>query len=279
MKKLNFLKIILSLLLVSSMVLTLFSCEYNISPNDETKTDSAETKATDVYTDSTTISLEELYGNVKDYQIIKTENGYRLIFDDPSIYEKYGDNCGIVGFGIESWEGFNQRLLNGNLTFREKENIYYTFCKDEYGFVISNPYISSYKFSHPIADQIEYITFYDGSPHSAKFIFEQYSTVRLNVSEPTHEYTQWIDSWFLNLEQKEKCIEYEKELPNGNNLICYNKTITDYSTQYTEEYILSDGVKKVLIHKIYIDYTSDIPLSIELYAITKNNLYLDTVSV
>ena len=269
MKKHKILKNISLIFLIFSILLTFLGCEYNILPDAETKATDVDTK----YIKATTIDLEELYGNVKDYQIIKTEKGYRLVFDDSYAYEEYGSNPGYEGFDIESLGEFHQRLIDGKLTFNEKNHIYHSCHKDDYGYIILNPYISSFKFSHPEADRVECVNYYNGSTQSARVIFEQYPIVRLNVTVPTDEYTQRIDSWFLRIEQQKKSIEYEKELSNGKNLVCYNKTITDYESMYTEEYILSDGVKKVLISKVY--YFSDIPLTIELFAITENNLYLN----
>ena len=146
--KTKLLKSILSLLLISSTVLTLFSC------NNEVK-ETEEATDTEIITESsekieTEVPNHIKYDKVKDYQIIKNEKSYRLVFDDSKVYPR-AEGSIVAGFPIESWDEFSKRLLSGQLTYREKTSIHHSFRKDDNGFMILNPYIS-YKFSHPLAD-------------------------------------------------------------------------------------------------------------------------------
>lgn len=132
MKNLKLLKTILSFLLISSTVLTLFSCNNETKETDETiNSDITEEIAT-----KKTYNYED-YDNKKDYKIICVDNGYRLIFDDPTIYKSLDYH--FAGIKFNSMQEFYDDLVNGTLSYNEKGNIYNTFPKDENGIIIFSP--------------------------------------------------------------------------------------------------------------------------------------------
>ena len=97
MKK-KLLKSILSLILISSTVLTLFSCNNEAKETEEaTDTESITESITKSYTKKETINFND-YDNKKDYDIIRVEDGYRLVFHDSLVYEEYGDYEGTIPY-------------------------------------------------------------------------------------------------------------------------------------------------------------------------------------
>lgn len=260
----NFTKIILSLFLVFSIAGTLFSC------------DTVEVKETE---SDIEISNRIKYDKVKDYKIIETEKGYRLVFDEPSRYSGVG--VSYAGFVINSWEEFSERLLVGELTFNEKVSIYETFSKDDDGYIIFDPYIS-YCFSHPMAVDISLVNFYHGSTYIATLSFEEECILPCTFLLHDYSYIKSrYEDVFDMLKEDEQNIEYEEEMSNGKKIVCYNKTITKKSSSNmsTEQYILSDGMKKIFVTKRYdysdrINYTEDKKLVyIDVYGITNDDLY------
>ena len=132
--KIKLLKNILSILLISSMLLTLFSCDTNKPTETEKATETekiteTETKKKPAY---------YYYDDVLDYSIINVDNGCRLVFDDSTIYENVGSTT-QVGIDFESIEEFYNDLVNGTLKNYEKLNIYENFQKDEIGTIIFDP--------------------------------------------------------------------------------------------------------------------------------------------
>ena len=119
----NFTKIILSLFLIFSIAGTLFSC------------DTVEVKETE---SDIEISNRIKYDKVKDYKIIETEDGYRLVFDDPSIYES--EECpDIIDLSFESVEELYNNLIYGKFEFYDKIQIFHALPKDKKGIIISDP--------------------------------------------------------------------------------------------------------------------------------------------
>ena len=132
--KTNLLKIILSLLLISSMVLTLFSCNNEIKEPDETEnsdiTEEIATKKIYNYKD---------YDRVKDFEIIQVDDGYRLKFNDTDYYEQE-HNYEYWGICLESIDEIYDGLIHGTLSEYTKSEIFDTFPRDENGIVIPDPY-------------------------------------------------------------------------------------------------------------------------------------------
>ena len=243
-------KRVLTLILIFSMLLTLFGCGLLKDTEDVTQSD------TDIVTESTKgiiINLSD-YDNVKDYQIIKTENGYRLVFDDPLLYSKYGGSPGIVGFNIASWEEFSKDLLNGHLSYNMKESIYYTCPKDDEGFIILNPY-ASYKVSHTLPHNIDHRGSFTGGAFSISLTCDEYYEEIIFVRILEHYvYENIYNSNFADIDWKEKNVEYEKKLSDETIMECYNKTIETNKNFKTVKYILSNGTKTVFVEKIYGNY-------------------------
>ena len=149
MKKRNLLKNVLCLLLISSMALTLFSCgknepkETEKSTETEFLTENNTTRNTVIYIENETEATNKItynyqdYDNIKDYDIIRVEDGYRLVFHDPLVYEEYGNYEGIIKYvHFESLQEFYDDLTNGTLSCDEKSIMYFTFPKDDKGIII-----------------------------------------------------------------------------------------------------------------------------------------------
>ena len=261
--KTNLLKIILSLLLIFAMVLTLFSCTSEVEKITESVTDSSEL--------NNTTNMAN-YDKVKDYQIIQIEDEYRLAFDDPSIYSEY-DRPGVVGFEIDSWENFSDRLLSGTLTLDEKISIYYRSKKDEQGVVILNPYVS-YKISHSLPHQIDNGGWYNGASYTTDITcFEGYTfPVQITILSKSSYNSQYGAAF---IDAKEKNVEYEKKLSDNTVMTCYNKVIKKYGYSTDEKYILSDGEKNIFVVKVYSDdyYDGVLPYNFECLVNIKNEIY------
>ena len=257
MKKLKFLKFISSLFLIFSLSLMLFSCQppKNIDSTVDESIDNDTDNDTDTDTESTKVTSINLsdYDNVKDYKIIETENGYRLIFDDPLLYSK-GIPPYVVGFNINSWEEFSKDLLNGHLSYNMKRNMYYTCPKDDAGFIILNPY-ASYKVSHTLPYNIDPRGTFTGGAFDIALTCEEYyeEMVFVRILEP-YVYKNAYDSNFAGIDWEEKKIEYEKKLSDQTTMECYNKTIETNKNLKTVKYILSNGTKTVFVEKTYYDY-------------------------
>lgn len=254
----------LSILLIFSMVLTLFSCSANECKETEKNTDTE--KSTNI-----TNSINRDGG--KDYQIIQVEDGYRLVFDNPSFYAKC-ESPQIVGFTIDSWEDFSDRLLAGALTLDEKISMYYTSSKDEEGIIILDPYVS-YKISHFLPYQINNVGLYAGVYYHSSITCDEQYTLPISIailSKPL--YDSDFDAAFSDIDIGEKNIEYEKKFSNNDTVTCYNKTIETGDYYFQERYVLSNDDKKVFISKTYRDdYDPNLPC--ELYALVnfKNEIY------
>ena len=251
------------------MILTLFSCNFS------TQKETTESANTDVITEDNTkadIPDHIKYDKVKDYQIIKTENGYRLAFDDPSFYAKC-EFPYVAGFEIDSWENFSDRLLSGTLTLDEKISIYYTSKKDERGVVILNPYVS-YKISHSLPHQIDNGGWYNGSFYTTYITcFEGYTfPVQITILSKSSYNSQYGAAF---IDAKEKNVEYEKKLSDNTIMTCYNKVIKKYGYSTDEKYILSDGEKNIFVVKVYSDdyYDGVLPYNFECLVNIKNEIY------
>ena len=182
------------------MVLTLFSCSANECKETEKNTDTE--KSTNI-----TNSINRDGG--KDYQIIQVEDGYRLVFDNPSFYAKC-ESPQIVGFTIDSWEDFSDRLLAGALTLDEKISLYYTSSKDEEGIIILDPYVS-YKISHFLPYQINNVGLYAGVYYHSSITCDEQYTLPISIailSKPL--YDSDFDAAFSDIDIGEKNIEYEE---------------------------------------------------------------------
>ena len=251
MKKHKILKNILLIFLIFSMLITSSGC------NNTPEITDTEIIENDTETEPH-IPREIKYDKVKDYQIIKTEKGYRLVFDDKSRYSGVG--AAYAGFVINSINELSERLLAGELTYKEKVSIYDNFRRDDLGFMILNPYVS-YKFSHPASINIFEKCFYHGVTFPVIMYFgEDFTPSYLFIEICDYYYSElaYSDEHDIHrLKEKKQNIEYEQELSNGKTLTCYNKeTIESSSEGYGEQYILSDGVKTFLVEKKY-SYESD----------------------
>ena len=134
MKKLKFLKTILSLLLIFSTVLTLFSCNNETKETDETVnsdiTEEIATKKTYNYKD---------YDRVKDFEIIQVDDGYRLKFNDTGYYEQ-AYRSDHLGIWLKSIDEICDGLIYGTLSYSDKIHIFDEFPRDDNGIVIPDPY-------------------------------------------------------------------------------------------------------------------------------------------
>ena len=279
MKFLKYCKSISIMFLLISIVLASFSCES--SKNNQNITDnSIDTTDNSIDTDEaiTESIIDNTSNDEKDYQVIKTEKGYRLVFDDPEFYLKNGCNIGVVGFYINSWEDFSDRLLAGILTLDEKTSIYYTFPKDEFGFIILNPYVS-YKISHVLPHNVKHESNYTGGGYFACLTCEEYyeEMIFVGVLE-YYRYKNVYKSDFADIDNKEIIVEYETELANGSVMRCYNKTTETSKYFITVKYILSDGTKTIFVEKRY-DEGSSIPYKIHLLGNIGDDQYFEVINV
>ena len=281
MKKRNLLKNVLCLLLISSMALTLFSCGKNEakqtekSAETEFPTENDTTRNTVIYMENETEVTNHIkYNKIKDYQIIQVEDGYRLVFDDSSFYAKY-ESPQIVGFTIDSWEDFSNRLLEGTLTLDEKTSIYYTFAKDEDGIAILNPYIS-YNISHSLPHQSNYDGTYTGAYYVPYITCDEKYTMPVGVTILSKDlYNRDYEACFLDIDTKEKNIEYKKNLPNNDIMTCYNKATETKGYNVYEKYILANDEKTVFISKAYDDFDAELPYDIYVLVKLKNEIYFE----
>ena len=190
--KTKLLKSILSLLLIFSMFLTLFSCN-NIKETDIPESDTSNVTKKSSYKD---------YDNKKDYDIIRVENGYRLVFHDPSIYESF--NSSYIGFKFESMQDFYDDLVNGTFRDYEKSNIYNNFPKDKNGVIIFNP---NELYVPLIANGCEINEYFIWSGNSYTYDFK---------TPFEHPYGEYISAKFICLTEDHytKQLEYEKNIDN-----------------------------------------------------------------
>ena len=235
MKNFKIFKPILCSLLIFSLLLSLFAC---------TKSDSEDitegSGTTKFPMDST------YYDNLKDYKIIAVDDGYRIVFNEPSVYS---DNIGVVGFNISSWEDFCDRLLNGNLSYGEKVMIYSTLPKDEQGVIILNPYVS-YKISHNLPYTNLISGHYAGNSFSTGIRCSEKFTEMIDVTIISKSFYDRNYKDLMDFDSVEN-IESEITLENGNVIKRYNKEYEDVVNVYVEKYGLSDGTKKVYVQKEY----------------------------
>ena len=226
----------LTVFLIFSLMISLFAC--TMSDSEDITEGSGTTRFP---MDST------YYDNIKDYKIIAVDDGeYRIVFDEPSVYLQ---NVGVLGTPISSWEDFCDRLLNGNLSWSEKVEIYSTFPKDEQGVIILNPYVS-YKISHnlPYTNLIRgtfYGDYYSTGIRCSEKFTEMIDVTIISKSFYDRNYKDLMD--FDSVEN----IESEITLENGNTIKRYNKEYEDVGNVYVEKYGLSDGTKKVYVQKEY----------------------------
>ena len=215
------------------------------------------------------------YDKVKDYDIIKTEDGYRLVFDDPTIYSRYSEDPGIVGFPINSWEEFCENLLTGKLTYLEKSNIYWTLPKDSNGFIVLNPYVS-YKVTHSFPyEDLGSESYFSGYGFEVTLKGKEYYEELMFVGVlDCLGYVSFYDAVFEDIDTEEKIIEYEKELSDGSVMKCYNKTVETVKKTTVVKYILSNGTKTIFVEKKYgNNENSNIPRSIRLLGVIDGDKY------
>ena len=134
MKKLKFLKTILSLLLIVSTIFISFSCDNKTKETDETVnsdiTEEIATKKTYNYKD---------YDRVKDFEIIQVDDGYRLKFNDTGYYEQAYRSDHLV-IWLKSIDEIYDGLIYGTLSDGDKIHIFDGFPRDDNGIVIPDPY-------------------------------------------------------------------------------------------------------------------------------------------
>ena len=201
----------------------------NTESNIESDTENITESNVNTHTEKTTDN--------KNYQIIKTENGYRLVFDDTSAFKE--DNIDVVGFIVNSWEEVSNKLLKGELSNYEKDSIYWSLPKDDGGVIILNPYVS-YKVTHPIPHKTDTKTWFYGSSFSIGLEFEEYYKELVSVAIlERYIFMLEYDRNFADIDPQEKNIEYEKELSDGSVMICSNRTVETVKNRTTEKYILS----------------------------------------
>ena len=140
MKNLKLLKTILSLLLISSTVLTLFSCVNNEDKITDKSTD--ETIHSDIITGEATnkkVYDWEDYDKVKDYKLISVDDGYRLVFDNLEVYEQTDFYpMHFIGPEFKTITDFRNTFINGTLTFSDKYRLFKYNHKDNIGMIIPN---------------------------------------------------------------------------------------------------------------------------------------------
>ena len=127
--KTKLLKSILSLLLIFSTVLTLFSCN-NVSNVDNELTD-------ETATSKRTYRYHE-YNKIKDFEIIQVEDSCRLIFNDPEYYAQM-DIPDHYGVALNSIEELRDGLINGTFDEDVKLHIFLDLPKDEHGIIVPDP--------------------------------------------------------------------------------------------------------------------------------------------
>lgn len=257
MRDIKLLKSILCSLLFFSLSLSLLGCVSNKVNNDPNDSD------TDIKTSiETEVPNHIKYDKVKDYQIIEDDSGYRMVFNDISVYDPTGHPGPLK---INSFEDFSDRLLKGELTFNEKQNLCSFITKDDNGLNILNPNYS-YRILHSLPHQVNYEEIqYLGKGISLEFDCEKHPTpyhITITILEPLQYHNEYGIA-FENYTKDESKIEYEMKLINDEIVTCYNKIVETKNNKIQERYVLSNGTKDVFIKKIYYEDS-----------ITPNEIYL-----
>lgn len=244
MKNFKIFKPILCSLLIFSMTVTLFSCSLNASQETEKVTD-------------TDIPNHIKYDKVKDYSIIEVDGGYRLVFDDPSIYESEGAPGYLQGIEFNSLAELRSDLLDGQLTFKDKFFMYYSDRKDENGIII------------PDLNNLYSPVLPNGNIQmkSSGFIFRgDYSAYCLEM--PAYQY-ELIDFFCLTVEGYNRMLAQAKaEFPNDSkwisepdDLLKDNEVILhEDGTIAFRRYIISNGNKTMFSMEKHDDFETDTPV-------------------
>ena len=191
----NLTKIISSLLLIFSMVLTLIGCgllnygENEIESNSEHDTEITKSSGEDII----------------DYKVIENNGEYRIIFDDMSKYSyvwvegEFGDTATWIDF--DNMNKMQEVILNGKLTDGDKHSMVETFEKDENSVIIPNIFS---EVVHPLSyREKETVTLSKGQI-SYYLSFKEINNHRWDCSVITKKfYESKYNLYFENIENQE----------------------------------------------------------------------------
>lgn len=266
----NLTKIIFSLLLIFSMVLTLIGCgllnygENEIESNSEHDTEITKSSGEDII----------------DYKVIENNGEYRIIFDDMSKYSyvwvegEFGDTATWIDF--DNMNKMQEVILNGKLTDGDKHSMVETFEKDENSVIIPNIFS---EVVHPLSyREKETVTLSKGQI-SYYLSFKEINNHRWDCSVITKKfYESKYNLYFENIENQEHFeVEYDVELSDGQIIKCYEFGLENTNNYIIRKYILSDSKKTVFVEKRYRN-ESDVPSTIQLFGVVdgKNYFYADS---
>ena len=136
MKNIKLLKNALCLILIFSMLLTLFGCTF-----DEIETENFDTSDTNINNSVTSFNGD----NIMDYKIQEIDGEYYIAFDDISRYIEDPLPPGlfiepITYLTFKNVGKMQNAILNGNFTYADKAIIANYFSKDDNGVIIPDPY-------------------------------------------------------------------------------------------------------------------------------------------
>ncbi len=265
-----FLKVLLILWLIFSMVLTLIGCgllnygENEIESNSEHDTEITKSSGEDII----------------DYKVIENNGEYRIIFDDMSKYSyvwvegEFGETATWIDF--DNMDKMQEVILNGKLTDGDKHSMVETFEKDENSVIIPNIFS---EVVHPLSyREKETVTLSKGQI-SYYLSFKEINNHRWNCSVITKKfYESKYNLYFENIENQEHFeVEYDVELSDGQIIKCYEFGLENTNNYIIRKYILSDSKKTVFVEKRYRN-ESDVPSTIQLFGVVdgKNYFYADS---
>lgn len=268
----NLTKIIFSLLLIFSIIFSLFSCVSN-GISDITK---------NTFDKDIQPSKETYIGdNIMDYNIIQVDGNYYMVFDDISLYvtecdpEELAQPITFVDF--ESVSEMQNAILNGKLTHFQKNIIAERFFKDNNGVMIMNPY-NVYTIKHPSV-------YYEKNP-SVSMIRSGYTWDTICSENTSTDKDYWlymiVNKKYYEAQLQEKFKQYvennsiefnsEQKLSDGRVI---KRSVNIFETEKNRTYIryvLSDSNKIVFVEKTY---RNDNISNIFLLAMVDQNKYFE----
>lgn len=265
MKISDFLKNTLSVLLVFSILLTLFGCVPNNI--DSSVTESTVDSDTKILKGTYIIDKTTIGDNIMDYKITKVGDSYYIVFDDISLYVTNYNNSEefinpVTSIHFDSMTEMQDAILNGKLLTYQKDILTNQFYKDDNGILITDPY-NIYTIKHPTIYYKEnpdvgvnysgyyWVSVYD-KDGSANNDWWEYQI-------PTEQYYEYQLKEKFQLSKGDTLPELveEHQLSDGR-IIKRSATVSkieDYPaidiTSIT--YVLSDSNKTMFVEKTYFD--------------------------
>lgn len=283
MNKFKRFKKYLCVMLISSMLLMLFSCDIatNVTDNvDENTKNENDTKITDI--EDSDVKETYIGDNILDYEIQENDGEYYMVFDDISIYirESSSDTLSmpVMWISFNNINEFQNDILNGKLLHFEKNIMADHFDRVENKVIIPNPY-NVYTFTHPAEYQIR--TTLSLRQEGYGYLMNMYkpdlnnniNSLDWNTSILTKKrYNYFLEKEFLEFTANDS-IEFTKEktLSNGKVIKLTESLVTTINCYKTEKYIMSDSNKTMFVKKLSCAY--DEYVSVFILAVINGDVY------